>query len=117
MDDGKVKLERSVEKKLQIIEFEVKAFLSACLLDFEDKMNHRLLEMEKNNRNFRRVLTHELVDKTRYLFAAGLADTENRLTLKLEENAGRIEGFHTHFSSFLREKVVIFSSYTKDFWF
>ncbi|CAD7954389.1 unnamed protein product [Amoebophrya sp. A25] len=99
-------LERHTDKKMQILEFEVRSATNTAMLDLEEKVNKNLTVQEKNNRSFRKLVTQELIDKTRSLFTRGITETENKLMLKLEENRGRIEQVNLDLTDLLRQRML-----------
>ena len=99
-------LERTTEKKVQLSEFDVKANVSTQLLDFEERVNKNLSQVERNNRTFRKLITHELVEKTRNLFTVGLTELENKVILKLENNRERIATVEVDLKQLIRDKML-----------
>ncbi|CAD7959321.1 unnamed protein product [Amoebophrya sp. A120] len=99
-------VEKHTEKKMQLLEFEVRSAVNTSMLDMEEKVSKNIQQQEKNNKSFRKLMTHELIDKTRVMFATGLQEAENNLMLKLEENRNRIDTVQIDLQQMLREKML-----------
>mmetsp|Transcript_1508 Transcript_1508/g.3530 ORF Transcript_1508/g.3530 Transcript_1508/m.3530 type:complete len:1183 (-) Transcript_1508:315-3863(-) len=99
-------VEKHTEKKMQLLEFEVRSAVNSSLLDTEEKVRKNLQQQEENNQTFRKLITQQLIEKTRSIFLRGLADVENKLILKLEDNRGRIEQVNSDLLQLLREKMM-----------